>query len=125
MYLISAEGYINAGVHLLRVQKTGKIWPSIKDAGNSMGVKNISDLVLKEIHGVLETKNLTKEPINEYKMTKRENYKNFGNLSEDELNTKCNKNVYVRNDVMTTIIKRCRGENKRGIRAIDGFRKKL
>ena len=29
------------------------------------------------------------------------------------------------NDVMTTIIKCCRGEKKRGIRAIDGFRKKL
>ena len=125
MYLISTEGYINAWVHLLRIQKTGKIWPSIKDAGNGMGVKNISDLVLKEIHGVLETKNLTKEQINEYKMTKREIYKNFGNSSEDELNTKCNKNVYVRNDVMTTIIKRCRGKNKRGIRVIDGFRKKL
>ena len=26
---------------------------------------------------------------------------------------------------MTTIIKRCRGEQTRGIRAIDGFRKKL
>ena len=26
---------------------------------------------------------------------------------------------------MTTVIKRCRGEKTRGIRAIDGFRKKL
>ena len=26
---------------------------------------------------------------------------------------------------MTNIIKRCRGEKKRGIRAIDGFRKKI
>ena len=26
---------------------------------------------------------------------------------------------------MTTIIKRCRGEKTRGIRAIDGFRKKI
>ena len=55
--------------------------------------------------------------------TEREIYKKFDNLSEDELNTKSNKNIYVRNDVMTTIIKRCRGEKKRGIRAIDGFRK--
>ena len=35
------------------------------------------------------------------------------------------KNPYVRNDVMTTIIKRCRGEKTRRIRAIDGFRKKI
>ena len=58
-------------------------------------------------------------------MTKREIYKKFTNLSEKELNTKSNKNPYVGNDVMTTIIKWCRGEKTRGIRAIDRFRKKL
>ena len=58
-------------------------------------------------------------------MTKREIYKKFTNLSEKELNAKNNKKTYVRNDVMTTIIKRCRGEKTRGIRAIDGFRNKL
>ena len=58
-------------------------------------------------------------------MTKREIYKKFTNLSEKELNTKNNKTPYVRNDVMTTIIKRCRGEKAVGIRAIDGFKNKL
>ena len=43
-------------------------------------------------------------------MTEREIYKKFSNLSEDELNTKSNKSIYVRNDIMTTIIKRCRVE---------------
>ena len=90
-----------------------------------MGVKNISDLVLKEIYGICETKNPTKKQVNEYKMTKREIYKKFTNLSKKELNTKNNKKTYVRNDVMTTIIKRCRGEKTRGIRGIDGFRNKL
>ena len=66
----------------------------------------------------------TKKQVNEYKMTKREIYKKFTNLSKEELNTKNNKNPYVINDVMTTIIKRCRRENTRGIEAIDGFRKK-
>ena len=47
------------------------------------------------------------------------------NMVKDESNTKSNKNVYVRNYVMTTVIKRCRGEKTRGIRAIDGFRKKV
>ena len=96
----------------------------MKGVGNGMGVKNISDLVLKEIYGICETKSPTKEQINEYKMTEREIYEKFGNLSEDELNTKSNKNINIRNDVMTTIIKHCRGK-KRGIRAIDRFRKKL
>ena len=78
-----------------------------------MGVPNISDLFLKEIHGVLKTKNPTKEQINKYKMTEREIYEKFDNLSKEELNTKNNKTVYAKNDVMTTVIKRCRGEKKR------------
>ena len=31
MYLISAEGYKNPGVHFLGVRKTGEIWSSMKD----------------------------------------------------------------------------------------------
>ena len=54
-------------------------------------------------------------------MTKREIYKKFTNLSGEELKTKNNKKAYVRNDVMTTIAKRSRGEKTRGIRAFDGF----
>ena len=64
MYLIPAEGYKNVDVHYLKVWKTGEIWPSMKDVGSGMRVKNISDLVLKEIHGIFETKNPTKEQIN-------------------------------------------------------------
>ena len=46
------------------------------------------------------------------KMTEREIFEKFDNLSEDELNTKSNKKVYVEHDVMTTVIKWCRGEEK-------------
>ena len=49
----------------------------MKDVRNGIGVKNISDLVLKEIYGICETENPTKEQINEYKMTKRDIYKNL------------------------------------------------
>ena len=125
MYLISAAGYNKANVDFLTIKTTSEIWVSMKDVGSGIGVKNISDLVLKEIYGICETKNPTKKQVNEYKMTKREIYKKFTNLSEKELNTKNNKKAYVRNDVMTTIIKRFRGEKARGIRTIDGFRNKL
>ena len=125
MYLISAEGYKNAEVDAKIVRKTGKIWASMKDVRIGMGVKNISDLVLKELRGVLKTKNPTKEQISQYKITERELYEKFDNLSEEELKTKSNKIIYVRIDVMTTIIKGWRGEKKRSIWAIDGFRKKL
>ena len=124
MYLISTAGYENANVHYLP-QKNGKIWLSMKYVKIGMGVKNISDLILKEIYGICETKNLTEEQVKEYKMTKREYCRRFDNLSKKELNKKNNKEVYVRNDVMTTVIKRCRGKKTRGIRTNDGFRNKL
>ena len=56
MDLISAEGYTNAGVNLLKVEETGKLWVSMKDVGVGLGVKSICDLVLKEIHGICEKK---------------------------------------------------------------------
>ena len=54
MYLISVEGYKNAGVHFLKIKKTDEIWASMKDSGKGLGIKNISDLVLKEICGIYE-----------------------------------------------------------------------
>ena len=52
MYLISVDGYKNAGVRCLIIRKTDEIWVSMKDSGNGLRVKNISDLVLKEIYGI-------------------------------------------------------------------------
>ena len=46
-------------------------------------------------------------------MTEREIFEKNYILSEDELNTKRNKKVYVKNDVKTTVIKWCRAEKKR------------
>ena len=79
MYLISAEGYKNPGVHCLKVRKTDEIWSSMKDCGNGLDVKNISDLVLKEIYGIYKKKNLTKKEIKNYKMTEKEIYEKFDN----------------------------------------------
>ena len=70
MYLISAEGYKNANVEFLTIKTTSEIWVNMKDVGSGMGVKNISDLVLKEICGICETKNPTKRQVNEYKIPK-------------------------------------------------------
>ena len=111
MDLISAKGYESAGVNW-KIEETDELWISMKDIGVGSGVKNISDLVLKEIHGICENK-LTKEETKCYKMTEREFYERFYKLSEDELNTKSNKNVFVKNTIMKNIIKHCRGEKKR------------
>ena len=55
MYLISAEGYKNADVHILKI-KTDQIWASMRNSGEGLGAKNISDLVLNEIYGIYEKK---------------------------------------------------------------------
>ena len=63
MYLISAERYKNANVEFLTIKTTSKIWVNMKDVESGMNVKNISDLVLKEIYGICETKNPTKNKL--------------------------------------------------------------
>ena len=113
MSLISTEGYKNAGVFYLIIKEIDELWVIMKDVGVSLGVKSISHLVLKEIHGICGKKELTKEKIKCYKMTEREFFKKFNKLSKDQLNRKSNKNVFVKNTIMTNIIKHCRGEKKR------------
>ena len=106
MYLISAEGYTNAGFDLLIIKKTGEIWVSMKNIHNGFGVKNMYDLILKEIYAIYKTKNLTKEQIRKYKMTEREIFEKYDNLSEDELSEKSNKSVYVKIQNRKNICKR-------------------
>ena len=72
----------------------------------------MSDLVLKEIYDIYKTTNLTNKQIQKYKMNGKEIFEKYVNLSEDEWSEKSNKNVYVKNDVMSTVIKHCKGEKK-------------
>ena len=45
-------------------------------------------------------------------MTEREIYEKFANLSNDKLNKRSSKFVYVKNNAMANITKHCRGEKK-------------
>ena len=63
MYLILAEGYKNAKVEFLTIKTTSEIWVSMKDVGSGIGVKNIFNLVLKEIFGIWYLKNLQKNKL--------------------------------------------------------------
>ena len=87
MYLISSERYENANFKTLP-DKNGHIWVKMTDVQNGLGVTNMSDLVLKELYVVYKTKNPTKGQVKEYKMTEREYYERFDNLSKKELNKK-------------------------------------
>ena len=82
MNLISAEGHKNAGAQYLKIKKKNdKLWVGMKDVRVALGVKSISDLVLKEICGIYEKKELTKEETKCYKMTEREIYEKYDNLT--------------------------------------------
>ena len=76
----------------------------MKNVHDGLGVKNMSKLVLKEIYGKYGRKNLTRNETKKYKMTEREMFVKYDNLSENELNEKDNKKVYVRNYVITSVI---------------------
>ena len=56
MDVISSEGYKNANVICLK-NKNGDVWVIMKCVKNDLGVKNMSDLVLKEIYGAHGKKN--------------------------------------------------------------------
>ena len=84
---------------------------------DGLGVKNMSDLALKEIYCAYGKK-LAKEEIKYYKMTEREFFKTFYGYDEDSLNTKSNKTVFVKNTIMTK-------KKKRAVRSAESFRRKL
>ena len=60
MSLISAEGDKNAGVFCLKIRETDELSVSMKDVGVGLGVKSISDLVLKEILCIFWKKRINK-----------------------------------------------------------------
>ena len=98
------------------VYKNKKNWRNLgkyERCWKQHGSKKYIWLSLKRNTWYLGEKKLTKEEIKNYKMTEREIYEKFYNLSEDELNTKNNKNMFVKNNVMTNIIEHCRGEKKK------------
>ena len=60
----------------------------MKNLQDGLGTQNISELALKEIYGIYKAKDLTEEQIKKCKMTERDIFQKYDNLSESELNTK-------------------------------------
>ena len=58
-------------------------------------------------------------------MSEREIFKKYDNLSENELKAKNNKEVYAKNDVITTAIKCWRGDKKRRLKKSRWIQKKI
>ena len=99
---ISVKNYTDAKVCTIKIGNKKLFWVKVNDVQNGLGVKNMSVLVRKEIHSIFETKNPTKDQVKKYKR------------HENDLHNNSNATlVYVRSDLMSRIIKNCRGEKKK------------
>ena len=70
MFKISVETYDESCVHVTAVHKKDNktvLWIKIHDIQVKLVVKNMSDLTIKVIKGIYNTKSLTKEQIRKYK----------------------------------------------------------
>ena len=98
MVLITVQSYIDAKVHTITVGNRKIFWVKMIDLQNGLGIKNISDLVRKNIQGIYETKNPTEQHVKKYKRPQKE-------ISEEP--TDDSKFKY-----LMEIIKNCRGVQK-------------
>ena len=75
--IITTEAYENAKVDTIKVNNNKLFWVKMIDVQNGSGIKNISDLVRKEIFGKYydeeqSIKDLTTEQIREFKRSEAE-----------------------------------------------------
>ena len=67
MFKINAETYADTKFHTVIVSIEDNVWVRIRNVHNELGIKNISDLIGKGIHGIFDTKNPTKGRIRKCK----------------------------------------------------------
>ena len=65
MSFITVNNYEDAKGHTITVKNR------MNDVPNGLGIKNISDLLRKEIQGIFQTKDITKEQKKKYIRTKK------------------------------------------------------
>ena len=97
-YEINVELYENNDVHKIAVTKrNGKrvVWVRMTVTQKKIGVTSMSDLTIKEIKCIFNTRNITKE--------QKAVYKRFGSEWIKDENY-----MYIRNDLISLIIMNCR-----------------
>ena len=72
MVAITVQAYADARVYSIKVGNRELFWVEMTDVQKGLGIKNISDLVRKEIQGIFETKSLTKKQIRKCKRSEAE-----------------------------------------------------
>ena len=101
MIKISAEIFAKNYVYNI-IDKEKKLWLRNKDIGEKLGVKNIYDLIDKEIKGKFKTNNPTEQQIKEYKRHGSEL------INNEEF-------VYTHEDIIIPIIMNCRVSTPKAI----------
>ena len=101
--VITVEKYVNACVHTITVENKKCFWVKLIDVQKELSLKSMPDLVKKEVCGIFETKNPTKEQKKKYIKTESEITKKPADDS---------KYKYARSDLMEKVIKNCRGVKK-------------
>ena len=99
MVVITVEAYQNARVHTITVKNKDFFWVKMKDVKDRLGIKNISDLLRKEICGRFGTKNLTEKQKMKYIRCEYQITKNFKDS---------NLYMYAKTKSKEKIIKNCR-----------------
>ena len=72
MVAITVEKYANAGVHTITVENKKSFWVKMIDVQKELGLKNMPDLIKKEICGIFETKKPTEKQKRKYVRTESE-----------------------------------------------------
>ena len=91
MVVITVEDYKNARVHTITIKNKELFWVKMKDVQDGLGVKNICDLLRKEICGIYELKDLPEKQKKKYIRPEYE----IAKKSTDN-----HKNKYAKSDIM-------------------------
>ena len=90
--ILTIENFVNAGVKTVQIKDVKHFWVKMKDVGDGLELKNMSDTIIKEINGT------NCNDCEKYKCSLQEL---TGNMDDNM------KDKYIRNDIAEKIIKNC------------------
>ena len=95
--VLKVENFVNAGVKTVQIKDVKHIWVKMRDIEKGLALKNLSDIVRKEISGT------NCNDCKKYKRSLQEITRNMYDSMKDK---------YIRNVMAEKIIKNCRGVKK-------------
>ena len=61
--VISPKKCRKSNIDVVRIKNSDLLWMKLNDVQKGLGVKNISDLIIKEIKGIFNNRNLEEDQI--------------------------------------------------------------